>query len=465
VNAQGLAWAWLNASPSRPFALLETPHDRKRLSLLAGEPLFVVEGQGAKAWLRIGARKHALRLPPEQAFARLGKALAARRGGAAWWPLVHALGYEAGRRFERLPAAKPEPVGLPDWWAMLPGAWLAWNARAGGWLPQAGGISPALARGLARALGIHAKLFRDPSSVSARLAFLRELLSLRPNAGAPVFRGLPRRSVRSNAGAAGYAARVRKAQAHIRDGDIYQANLSHRLSAPARVDAFQLYRRLIQVNPAPMAAYVDLGSVQVCSASPERFVTQRGRSIETWPIAGTAPKRGKPGERAVLRRSAKDSAEHIMLVDLERNDLGRVSVGGSVRVPKLKTVQSFAHVHHLVSQVTGTLKPGLDLSDVYAAAFPGGSITGAPKIRCMEIITALEREARGWYTGCLGWWEPRVQQADVSILIRTIYLKAGTAYWPVGAGIVADSKPKAEWRETLSKAKGLEKALFRSGRA
>jgi anthranilate/para-aminobenzoate synthase component I len=258
---------------------------------------------------------------------------------------------------------------------------------------------------------------------------------------------------------------VRRVQAHIRAGDIYQANLAHRLSAPAEIDGFELYRRLTQVNPAPMAAFVDLGGTQVCCASPERFLSQRGERIETWPIAGTAPRRGRAGERAALRRSGKDSAEHIMLVDLERNDLGRVSVGGSVKVPKLKTVQSFAHVHHLVSQVTGRLKPGLDLSGVYAAAFPGGSITGAPKIRCMQIITELEREARGWYTGCLGWWEPRARQADVNILIRTLFLKGGRAYWQVGAGVVADSVPAKEWRETLAKAKGLEAALFRSGRA
>jgi para-aminobenzoate synthetase component I len=375
--------------------------------------------------------------------------------------LIHALGYEAGRRFERLPAPKPEPLGLPDWWAFLPGAWLCWE---GAWRPQAQDLSPALARALARALGIPAATLRQGALAAQRLAVLKRLLALKPHAGEPDFKGAPRRQVRSNTGQAGFEARVRRAQAHIRAGDIYQANLSHRLSAPVAARPFQLYRRLMAVNPAPMAAYVDLGAVQLLCASPERFIKIQGRRVETWPIAGTAPRLGKAGERAALRRSQKDAAEHVMLVDLERNDLGRVCVGGSVKVPQFRTVQSFAHVHHLVSQVTGTLKPGVGLPQVYAAAFPGGSITGAPKIRCMQVITALEREARGWYTGALGWWDPKAGQADANILIRSLFIKDGRAYWQVGAGVVADSVPAKEWAETLAKAKGLERALFRSKR-
>jgi para-aminobenzoate synthetase component 1 len=463
VNAQGLAWAWLNAGAVRPFALLESVNDPKRPTLLAGEPLFVLEGRGAKAWVRVGGIRVRSCKTPERAFAALGKALALRRGAPRYWPLVHALGYEAGRRFERLPAAKPEPVGLPEWWAMLPGAWLVYQPQAA-WRAGAAQLNRALSKTLARALGVPAAALRPDGGAKRRHNFMRALLALRPTAGAPNFEGLPRRQVRSNLGAAGFIAMVRRAKAHIRAGDVYQVNLSHRFSAPAPLEPFALYRRLTRVNPAPMSAYVDLGSVQVCCASPERFLRQRDSHIETWPIAGTAPRRGRPGERAALRRSVKDAAEHVMLVDLERNDLGRVCRGGSVKVPDFRIVQSFAQVHHLVSRVTGTLKAGLELPDIYAAAFPGGSITGAPKIRCMEIITALEQEARGWYTGCLGVWEPRAREADVNILIRTIYLRAGRAYWQVGAGIVADSNPALEWRETLAKAEGLERALFRRDR-
>lgn len=466
MNAQGLAWAWLNAMDARPFALLESPgpDSKKRLALLAGEPLFVFEGRGGKSSVVVEGRRWRSRRAPEAVFEALGRALAGRKGGPAAWPLLHALGYEAGSRYERMPKPKSEPLGLPDWWAFLPGAWIAWDPAAQAWKATAQDLTPALARSLARALGIPTEALRLTPGASRRRARLRQLLALKPRADGGSFKGAPSAKLRSSLGPQGFAARARKAQAHIRAGDIYQANLSHQLSAPFRADPFQAYQRLMQVNPAPMAAYLDLGAVQVLSASPERFLRLQGRQVETWPIAGTASRAGKPGERRRLRASLKDSAEHVMLVDLERNDLGRVCVGGSVKVPRFKVVQSFSHVHHLVSQVTGTLKAGLRLPDVYRAAFPGGSITGAPKIRCMQVIHALEPRARGWYTGCLGWWDPKRGIADVNILIRTAYLKAGRAYWQVGAGVVADSVPAKEWRETLDKAKGIERALFKAPR-
>jgi anthranilate/para-aminobenzoate synthase component I len=260
-------------------------------------------------------------------------------------------------------------------------------------------------------------------------------------------------------GKAGYCRGVRAIQRHILDGDIYQANLAHHFETGYSGDAFDLYRRLTRINPSPMAAFVDLGAAQVVSASPERLFQIRGRRVETWPIAGTAPRRGRPGERQALRGSAKDRAEHVMLVDLERNDLGRVCMPGSVKVPRFQVLQSYSHVHHLVSQVVGTLLPGKSLPQVLAAGFPGGSITGAPKIRSMEIIAALEGRARGWYTGSLGWWDSRSRSADLNILIRTLFVAKGRAGASVGAGIVLDSKPEAEWRETQAKAGALLSAL------
>jgi anthranilate synthase component 1 len=151
-----------------------------------------------------------------------------------------------------------------------------------------------------------------------------------------------------------------------------------------------------------------------------------------------------------------------MLVDLERNDLGRVCEAGSVKVSKFRSVESYSHVHHLVSRVRGRLRAGLGLPELLAAGFPGGSITGAPKIRCQEIIHDLEGQARGWYTGSLGWWEPRARRADLNILIRSIFIKAGMAYASVGAGVVLDSDPQAEWQETLAKSAALLAALGRS---
>ena len=210
-----------------------------------------------------------------------------------------------------------------------------------------------------------------------------------------------------------------------------------------------------------MAAYVDLGPAQVASASPERLFRVQGRRVETWPIAGTAPRRGRPGERQALRRSVKNAAEHVMRVDLERNDLGRVCRAGSVKVSNYRSVESYSHVHHLVSQVSGRLRAGQGLPELLAAGFPGGSITGAPKIRCQQIIHAVEERARGWYTGSLGWWDPRAHSADLNILIRSVFVKAGRAYASVGAGVVLDSDPQAEWDETLAKSAALLAALGR----
>lgn|GEM_PF-1790880 len=460
MTPQAFAQRWLGGLLARPLALLESPATAKgkRLSLLAGEPLFVLEGRGRHSWLRCGGRRWPIASPPLPAWKALEKALSGRPGAFSW-PLVAAFSYEAGGQFERLPRPRPEPLGLPDWWGFLPGLW-AWQ-REGHWTLSHAGLDAGTARRLARAWGLPASALAPalaaPTQAHARArAWLRQDQPLPAPRAAPPLRGW-----RDDLGAAGYRARVRRIHRHILDGDIYQANLAHHLRAAYPGDGFQLYRRLCALNPSPMAAYVDLGPTQVISASPERLFRLQGGWVDAWPIAGTAPRRGSPGERGALRADAKNAAEHVMLVDLERNDLGRVCVAGSVTVPRFRVVQSYAHLHHLVSQVRGRLRPGLGLLDLLQAGFPGGSITGAPKLRCMQVIHALEGQARGWYTGSLGWWDPRRGEADLNILIRTIFLKAGTAYAPVGAGIVLDSDPQAEWEETLVKAEALLRALGR----
>ena len=268
--------------------------------------------------------------------------------------------------------------------------------------------------------------------------------------------------VTSNFDRVGYEAAVARAVEYVHAGDCFQVNLSQRLLAPLREHPLELYGRLRQLNPAPFAAYFDLGDFQVLSASPERFLRVENGEVETRPIKGTRPRGRTPDEDAALAAelaaNPKDRAENVMIVDLMRNDLGRVCEFGSVRVPRVCEVETFRYVHHLVSEVRGKLRPGLGPLDLLAAAFPGGSVTGAPKVRAMEIIAELEPTARGPYCGSLG-FVGFDGSMDTNILIRTFTAGRGWVQFPVGGGIVADSDPAREYEETLHKAAGLLRAL------
>jgi len=261
---------------------------------------------------------------------------------------------------------------------------------------------------------------------------------------------------------AGYCRAVQRVKAYIAAGDIFQVNLSQRFSLPRVTEPWPLYRRLRAINPAPMAAYLNFGEFQVVCASPERFLKVNGRRVETRPIKGTRPRGQDPASDARLReelwQSAKDRAELVMIVDMERNDLGRVCRPGSVRVPELYRLEEYATVFHLVSTVEGELAPGRDVVDLLAAAFPGGSISGAPKVRAMEIIEELEPVRRGIYTGSIGYLGFD-QQADLNIVIRTLIFKGDQIYFQVGGGITIDSDPSLEYAETLDKARALVRAL------
>ncbi len=251
---------------------------------------------------------------------------------------------------------------------------------------------------------------------------------------------------------------VLKAKKLIGQGDIYQANLSQRFSGPFHGDPWGYYRRLTDLNPSPFSSYADFGSFQLVSASPERLFRVQGERIETRPIAGTRP-RGKTARETTRRRkelllSEKERAEHLMLVDLERNDLGRVCRYGSVRVDDLMTLEQYSHVIHIVSNVTGTLKESVRFRDLLKALFPGGTISGCPKIRCLEIIDALEPVRRHFYTGALG-YVSRDGKMDFNLLIRTALVKNKRVYIQAGAGIVADSDPSREYEETIHKAQAL----------
>jgi para-aminobenzoate synthetase component 1 len=260
----------------------------------------------------------------------------------------------------------------------------------------------------------------------------------------------------------GYQQVVERALEYIAAGDCFQVNLAQRLVRRATLPPLELYRRLREQNPAPFAGYLDLGDFAIASASPERFLRVEGGVVGTRPIKGTRPRGATPAEdrsRAEeLHASPKDRAENVMIVDVLRNDLGRVCRYGSVSVPAVCRVETYPFVHHLVSEIRGCLRDGLGPVDVLRASFPGGSVTGAPKIRAMEIISELEPAARGPYCGALG-YIGFGGQMDTSILIRTLTVGRGWVQFPVGGGIVADSVPQREYEETWHKAAGLLRAL------
>jgi para-aminobenzoate synthetase component 1 len=262
---------------------------------------------------------------------------------------------------------------------------------------------------------------------------------------------------------AGYLEAVARVREYIFAGDIFQANLSQRFTAPLVEPPWDIYRRLRTRNPAPFAAYLDFEEATVLSASPERFLrVDPGGRVETRPIKGTRPRGVGPEHDAALGQalteSAKDRAENLMIVDLMRNDLSRVCAAGSVRVPELFASEKYATVHHLVSTVVGTLAPGADALDLVRAAFPAGSITGAPKVRAMEIIAELEPVQRGVYCGSIGYWSV-TGALDTSVAIRTAVALGDRVYFSAGGGIVADSEAEQEYRETLDKARGMIAAL------
>jgi para-aminobenzoate synthetase component 1 len=356
------------------------------------------------------------------------------------------LAYDLGHALERLPTLAADDQGLPLLRLALHDWVIAWDRRTGaGWL---GG----------RAVD------GDAARLDRRLAEVRERLG-RPRNGTPAVGEADQPSApavlefRSSLDRPAYEAGVEAVRSFIARGDIYQANLTRRLVSPFRSDPWPLYRRLRTGDPSLFSAYADLGRGRaILSASPEPFLSvNRTGAVTTNPIKGTRPRgRSREEDRALaceLLASGKDRAENVMIVDVLRNDLGRVCRPGSVRVPRLCRLERTAAVQHLVSTVTGQLAPGRDAFDLLAASFPGGSITGAPKFRAMEILEELEPVRRGPYTGALGWIGPDGAMAT-SILIRTFVADGTRLSLHVGGGITYQSDPAAEWDETVAKARG-----------
>ena len=266
----------------------------------------------------------------------------------------------------------------------------------------------------------------------------------------------------SNLSRQSFVNRVTRAKEYISAGDIYQINLSHRLQVAIEADGFDFYRRLLEVSPAPYAAFLHCGTFEIASASPESFLRMSGRHIRTRPIKGTRPRSSDPEEDArltfELQSSQKELAELVMITDLLRNDLGQICEYGSVSVPELIRLERYPQVQHLVSTVEGRLGVSISHTQALAASFPGGSITGTPKLRAMQLIDELEPLARGPYTGAIGFIGFN-QESHLSITIRTAVKKGPELYFSVGAGIVADSDPEAEYEETLAKGRGFIEAL------
>jgi anthranilate synthase component 1 len=266
----------------------------------------------------------------------------------------------------------------------------------------------------------------------------------------------------SNTTRKAFEANVQKIKEYITDGEAIQVVYSQRLSRPTSLPPFEIYRALRTINPSPYMFYLDYGDFQIVGASPEVLVRVEDGNVMTRPLAGSRPRGKTPAEDAALeqelRSDEKERAEHIMLVDLGRNDIGRVSEAGSVKVSELMGVERYSHIMHLVTHVQGKLRPDMDAFDALRACFPAGTVSGAPKVRAMEIIAELEPEKRGPYAGAVGYFSFSGNM-DMAIAIRTMVVSKGTAYVQAGAGIVYDSVPSREYDESLNKARALLKAL------
>ena len=444
------------------LALLESarPGRNARWTYLTADPVAVLEAPSEGPDAFANARRLLARLASLPAIGS-GSVFAAGSGSVAAVPpflggLAGFLGYDLGRRFERLPSIALADQELPVMRLALHDWVIAWDRRDGtAWL---GG----------RAVDERiAALDRRLDEVRERLA---AAASRGSSASAAGLRDTTQLELRSGLDRSAYEAGVESVRQSIADGEIYQANLTRRLETPFRGDPWPLYRRLRTGDPSLFAAFLDLGPSPltgapraIASASPEPFISVApDGTVATNPIKGTRPRgRDRDADRRLAREllaSAKDRAENVMIVDVLRNDLGRVCRPGSVRVPRLCRLERTAAVQHLVSTVTGQLAPGRDAFDLLAASFPGGSITGAPKIRAMELLERLEPVRRGPYTGIAGWIGPDGAMAS-SILIRTFVADGERLSLHVGGGITWRSDPAAEWDETVAKASGPLRAV------
>ena len=361
--------------------------------------------------------------------------------------------YDAVEQFHEIPSAKRDPLGMPEIFFIFVQTLVAFdnlkhtikvidNVRLNG----KADLRKAYNKATARIRKLISSLEKKPRAIEAR--------DLSGQARA--------RKVRSNLTPEAFEAAVRKAKDYIEAGDIIQVVLCQRLETKTEADPFEIYRALRFINPSPYMFYLELEGLRVIGSSPETMVRLTGDTIELRPIAGTRRRGSTPAEEAQLEADLlsdpKERAEHIMLVDLGRNDVGRVAEIGSVEVNELMAIERYSHVIHLVSNIRGKLAPGKSPFDLFVSSFPAGTVSGAPKIRAMQIISELEPERRGLYAGAIGYFSFN-GNLDTCIVIRTILMQGKRAFIHAGAGIVADSEPEKEYQETLNKARAMLKAI------
>jgi para-aminobenzoate synthetase component 1 len=418
-------------------------------SIIASDPFLVLKSRGREAWVESGDGRSQAGPDPFDALRPLLEDHAVAPFAGTPFPQGGAIGYfgfDLGQHIERLPARGHDDLALPEMclafydWCLVHhrGSGRAWIVATG--LPG-----------------------RDRRAARRRLEWALDRLNGVEAGGEPVdSRSFAAADLHSNFERDRYLAAVRTAKDYLVAGDIYQVNLSQRFQGSLRGDSWGFYRRLRQVNPPLFGAYLGFPEATVMSASPEEFLHVRGRQVRTRPIKGTRP-RGPTAEEdrklgLALMASVKDRAENLMIVDLMRNDLGRVCRVGSVRAPHLFELEKHPTVFHLVSTVTGELDEGRDVVDLLRASFPGGSVTGAPKIRAIEIIDELEPHRRGVYCGGIGVID-FAGNMHLNMAIRTLTRIGDSFYFHVGGAIVFDSDPADEYEETLHKGRGLLRAL------
>ncbi len=413
---------------------------QSRYDIIAAEPHATLVTRGKLTEIR----GDAIELSREDPLLLLRRHLAIDPGAGCDLPFcggaIGYFGYDLARRFERLPALAEDAEKMPEMAvALYDWALVVDHLARRSWL-VAQGRDPETDWKWDRLVA----RFSAPAVERARVPF---------RITAPLASNLPRDA---------YAAAFRRVHDYIRAGDCYQVNLAQRFAAPAAGDPWLAYQALRIINPAPYAAFLNTPYGAVMSASPERFLKLDRGHVETRPIKGTRPRAGHPRLDAELiaglQASAKDRAENVMIVDLLRNDLSKNCELGSVKVPRLFEVESFATVHHLVSTVTGRLRQGRDALDLLRGCFPGGSITGAPKLRAMQIIEELEPHRRGVYCGAIGYLGCDGNM-DLNIAIRTLVYSGGAIRFWAGGGIVADSRLEDEYQETFDKAAAMLKLL------
>jgi para-aminobenzoate synthetase component 1 len=454
--APDAAWCFESFAP-RPFSFwLDSGMDPQKLgrySFIGSDPFLVMKSRGDEITLtREGTEEKRHGNP----FDVLGELLAEYSLERVQSPVpftggaVGYFSYDLGRFIEKLPATAADDLDLPECYLGFYDAVVAYDHLEN--------------RTFIISTGFPEKEeSKKQRRAEARLNELKNMVLFAPpppeiketsSIKSPV--------LKANFSHEAYLEAVATAREYICAGDIFQVNLSQRLEAELTTTPYELYRRLRKINPAPFANYFNFDGVSIVGASPERFLKVCGGWVETRPIKGTKPRGKTPAEDKALAdsllQSVKDRAENIMIVDLERNDIGRVCRYGTVKVTELAILETYPTVFHLTSTVVGQMREGKNPVDLLKATFPGGSITGAPKVRAMEIIEELEPTRRSVYTGSLGYLGFNGDM-DLNIVIRTMIIKDGKAYFQVGGAIVYDSKPEAEYIETLDKGRALIQAL------